>query len=145
MRALRFGERVFLDAETVRVLRGVNGDRVVFRHNDSRRYVARTFTDAEEWPGEPLPCEWERPGPEYELEPEGPETAVRLRRLVATVPEAGIWIGRAAKHEGFITKGTGESYLAGPGRRVMLEEVALPTERKARIVLAHRRDLRLVT
>ncbi len=147
MRELRFGDRVFVDAETVRVLRGLNNEVVMFRHVDSQRYNKRAFANEESWPGQALPFEWETPAVAMELEPQNGETTIRLRRFEETVAPVGLVLGRATKHEGVIRSGAGDSYLSGPGRKVDLTELALPPKGKgkARIVLAYYRDLRLIS
>lgn len=148
----RFGDNVVVLAETVRVIGKVDGDKIVYRQSwstrDQGRYVRHEFDAAAGWPGEPFgfdraPAASDR----FELVPHpNGEVFVRLRVLPAAVPEIGVVVGTTWKEEGTVCPGRGDddAYLIGGRGRIPLLEVALPSTRKARIVLAHVADLRVL-
>lgn len=149
MSAPGFGDQVLVDAEAVRVIGTIAAGTAPIRQSmsarDQFRYERVEFNDTT-WPGEPVPLAWE-PGPErYQLAPAlSAKAVVRVRRLVR-IPQVGMVVGCTWKQEGVIRPGgDGEAAnLTGPGRRVVLCEVALPTEGKARIILARAEDLRVL-
>lgn len=148
---LTFGVDVIVHAEVVRVLGKYDG-RPVFRQTassrDSGRFTRHEWPAATTWPGSPLPVAWAAAPSGYDSTPEVGEgdVLIRLRRVIFRVPEVGVVIGPSIRRqEGRILKPDStndEAALVGPGRMLNLVEVALPpASGRARIVLAHPRDL----
>lgn len=147
-----FGVGVVVHAEVVRVLGKYDG-RPVFRQTassrDSGRFTRHEWPEATTWPGSPLPVAWAAAPKGFDPTPEVGEgdVLVRLRRIIFRVPEVGVVIGPSIRRqEGRILKpvdtASDEATLVGPGRMLNLVEVALPpASGRARIVLAHPRDL----
>lgn len=146
-----FGVDVVVNAEVVRVL-GKHDGKLVFRQTassrDSGRFTRHEWPNATGWPGSPLPVTWAAAPAGFDPTPEVGEgdVLVRLRRIIYRVPEVGVVIGPSIRRqEGRILKAadtSDEASLVGPGRMLNLVEVALPpASGRARIVLAHPRDL----
>lgn len=152
---IAFGKRVIVRAETVRVIGKIEGDQPRYRQaaaaRDQGRLVRHEIerrSDGHGWPGMPVsltlaPAKSDafHPGPDL-FEADG-DVLTRLRRIPLDVPEIGIVIGVTRRQEGTQRGDNDEAHLAGPGRTVVLYEVALPptSSPKARITLAHEVDL----
>lgn len=148
-----FGLDVIVAAEVVRVLATTEDDatpvwRQTASSRDSGRFIRHEWPDASAWPGATVPEAWSPPPAGFDPSPtpEAGDVFVRLRRLIFRVPEIGIVIGPSIRRqEGRIlasTRPNEDAALVGPGRTLNLVEVALPpSSGRARIVIAHPRDL----
>lgn len=97
---------------------------------------------ADDWPGAPIPLDWELPkGERFQLEPTlNGRAVIRWRRFELDPPIDGVVIGSTYRQEGTYDDQT----LVGPKRSVNVYQVALrPGPRSARAVVAfvHGRDL----
>lgn len=148
----RFGDSILVGAQTVRVIGRLDHGVPVYRQSwstrDAGRYVRHEFPAGATWPGLPLGFDRVPAGDRFELEPDLDERVyVRLRRLPQPVPEVGLVVGYTWKEEGVIRPGRGDdtATLTGPARgRIALLEVAMPSSAKARIVLVHEDDARVL-
>lgn len=148
---LRWGARVLIRAEVVRVIAEPHEDGHRFKQSVGEsygRFVLHEFGVGDRWPGEPIDETWQQGPKGYLVTPAvNGKVLARVRRLPLENPEVGVIIGFTSRQEGVIATVAGATQLYPPNRMVPLLEVALPpatTVGKARIVLAHRFDAYVV-
>lgn len=148
---LRYGARVMIRAEVVRVIAEPHDEGHRFKQSVGEsygRYLLHEFGVGDAWPGEPIDETWQQGPKGYLVTPAvNGRVLARVRRLPFETPEVGLIIGFTARQEGVIATVDGTTQLYPPNRMVPLLEVALPPTSglgKARIVLAHRFDAYVV-
>ncbi len=150
-REMPFGTQVLVRAQTIRVIAQTVDDKPAFKQASSGREYGRYLRppiSGPAWPGTAIPLEWEPATKTFEASPAVDDVYARLRRLAFNVPEVGLVVGHTRRTEGTVQAGDNEeaAHLSGPGRTINLYEVALNpgSSRKARIILAHHRDLQTI-
>jgi hypothetical protein len=145
-----FGTHVLVRAQTVRVFVDAGGDGVpVYKQSSSSRDVGRYVrvdVSGRTWPGAAIPETWEPAPPSFEVSPPADGVHVRLRRLLYSVEKVGVIVGHSKRQEGTVRQSgddDGKHHLGGPGRTILVYEVALDpgSSRRAQLVLAHDRDV----
>lgn len=148
----RFGDRVMVRAESVRVIAEPVDDTHRFKHAVSRsvghgRYEIVDFDNGDRWPGEPIDETWEQGPRGYVVTPTlNGRVMARVRRIEWPTPEVCVVIGFTRRTEGIIATIGGSTSLHPPTRGVPLLEVARPPAPKGRgrIALVHRNDAYVV-
>lgn len=139
---LGFGTDVLVSALLARLVGDGTGYRELLRSRGYQSEKTGATFEAGEWPGAPVPLEWDSGPRGYPLSPETRLLpAVRLRRLIADAPARAIVVGCTYREEGYLVDGM----LRTPKRSITVLEVALAVRSgRARIVLAHPNDVQPV-
>lgn len=135
---LAFDTRVLVVAQLARLVGDGTGFRELLRSRGYQSDKSGARFDVGEWPGSPVPLDWEEGPRGYPLDPDPARTtAVRIRRLLGDASVQGVVVGSTYRQEGYLIEGQ----LLPPSRTIRVLEVALAVPSgRARIVLVHPRD-----